>query len=483
MSDERPPASDPDQPVPGPWDPPAFPSYQPGWSQPPAELGYGQQVYDPWGRSDDPFAAPQGAPAYSAQGGMSAGYVEPAPAQAPQAPPLAPQPQAWDRIGASAWGYPAMSEPVPAPGRLGRRRWTGLAALLLVAALLGGLLGGGIVHWTTGDDLTDPDAALPAVAGPGNERPPESVAGIAAKVLQSTVSITVENRDGTGGSGSGVVLRSDGYVVTNNHVVEDGAKGADITVTVNGQEGTEHPAKVVGLDPETDLAVIKVDGLVLKPATLGTSKDLVVGDPVIAIGSPLGLNGTVTTGIISALNRTVDVPGENGRKTTPLLNAIQTDAAINPGNSGGALVDSRGTVVGINSAIATLGGSSSSSQSGSIGVGFAIPVDEARSVAEEIIRTGKATHPAIGVEAGNQTGDDGAKQGARVTRVVAGGPAAAAGLQIGDVITKVGDTKVGTVDELIVALRQSKVGDRVDLTYTRAGQSQTGSVTLQDKAN
>ena len=151
--------------------------------------------------------------------------------------------------------------------------------------------------------------------------------------------------------------------------------------------------------------MLKVDGgAALVPATLGRSADLVVGDPVIAIGSPLGLNGTVTTGIISALNRTVNVPGEDGQRATPLLNAIQTDAAINPGNSGGALVDLSGAVIGINSAIATLGGSSSGDQGGSIGVGFAIPVDEARSVAEEIIRTGRATHPAVGVEAGNQIG-------------------------------------------------------------------------------
>ncbi|MCW2620610.1 MAG: htrA1, partial [Frankiales bacterium] len=351
----------------------------------------------------------------------------------------------------------------------------------VVAALVGGAAGGGIVLALDDDGLTIPGTSLPTAAGPGTDRAPTSVAGIAAQVLQSTVSIRVERSDGSGGSGSGVVLRADGYVLTNNHVVEDGATGATITVTVNGQEGAPLPAEIVGLDPETDLAVIKVKGPALRPATLGTSSDLVVGDPVIAIGSPLGLNGTVTTGIISALNRTVNVPADNGRPATPLLNAIQTDAAINPGNSGGALVDLRGAVIGINSAIATLGGTGTES-SGSIGVGFSIPVDEAKSVAEEIISTGKATHPAIGVEAGNQSTANGGKQGARITRVVAGGPAAAAGLQVGDVVTKVGDTEVGSVDELIVALRESKVGDTVTITYTRDGQDRTAEVLLADKA-
>ncbi len=382
------------------------------------------------------------------------------------------------------YGSPDPVAPVTSPSPR-RRPALVVVGALLAAGLVGGLAGGALVAARDGGGLTDPTATLGTGAPSATtvERAPDSVAGIASRVLRSTVSITVRTAT-SGGSGSGVVLRSDGYVLTNNHVVADAAAGGTITVTVNGSEGRALPARIVGRDPETDLAVLKIDsGGPFVPATLGRSADLVVGDPVVAIGSPLGLNGTVTTGIISALNRTVNVPAEGGGRATPLLNAVQTDAAINPGNSGGALVDIQGAVIGINSAIATLGASGSGDQSGSIGVGFAIPVDEARSVAEEIIRTGKATHPAIGVEAGNQVADDGTKQGARVSRVVGGGPADAAGLQVGDVIARVGDTRVGSVDELILALRQSRVGDRVTLTYQRDGASRTASVVLADKSD
>jgi putative serine protease PepD len=188
----------------------------------------------------------------------------------------------------------------------------------------------------------------------------------------------------------------------------------------------------------------------------------------------------VTTGIVSALNRTVNVPGETGGRT-PLFNAIQTDAAINPGNSGGALVDGKGQVIGINSAIATLGGSSSTGEtSGSIGVGFAIPIDEARSVAEELIRTGKATHPAIGVQALTSTADNGGRAGALVRAAVPNGPAQQAGLRTGDIITAVDGTQVSSVDELIIAIREHKVGQTVELTYYRGGQKSTVRVTLED---
>ena len=471
------------------------PSYaeQPAYSQQPA---YGEQpVHGGYG-------PPSGAPAYSQQGQAQPGWREQvdqqAPGQQPAAPVADPYAQPYgqapfgaapvrDTAGDTPW---ATSWGTPDPGA-GRRRRGGRAGLavaaLLAAGLLGGVTGGVVVAARDrGGSLTDPSATLGAGSSASTtvERAPDSVAGIAGRVLRSTVSISVRSGS-TGGSGSGVVLRSDGYVLTNNHVVAAAATGGTITVTVNGSEGRELPAQIVGRDPETDLAVLKVTGSSsLTPATLGRSADLVVGDPVVAIGSPLGLNGTVTTGIISALNRTVNVPAEGGGRATPLLNAIQTDAAINPGNSGGALVDLEGAVIGINSAIATLGGGSATGdQSGSIGVGFAIPVDEARSVAEEIIRTGKATHPAVGVEAGNEVADDGTKQGARVSRVVAGGPAAVAGLQVGDVISKVGDTRVGSVDELILALRQSRVGDRVTVTYSRSGQERTAPVVLADKGN
>jgi putative serine protease PepD len=297
------------------------------------------------------------------------------------------------------------------------------------------------------------------------------------------VSIAVRGTSARG-TGSGVVIRSDGYILTNNHVVAPAAEGGEITVTFDGTDNRGVPARIVGRDPITDLAVLRIDvDQPLEAAELGQSRSLVVGDPVVAIGSPLGLSGTVTTGIVSALNRTVDVPAEEGSGRNPLFNAIQTDAAINPGNSGGALVNASGQVIGINSAIATLGGGGpfgGEAGGGSIGVGFAIPIDEAASVAEEIIRTGKATHPAIGVSALTVSGED--REGAQVRELTPDGAAAAAGLQTGDLITRVEDTEVRSVDELILAVRENGVGDTVTLTYVRDGQTRTAEVTLQDLA-
>ena len=409
--------------------------------------------------------------------------------------------------GAPAWGYPsdtfataqqgATAQPgnpyaTTHPGgsvapKKGRGK-AGFAGAILATALIAGGVGGVVGSEAGGTgSLLDSSASLGSggTASQAVDRAPTSVAGIAARVLTSVVSISVKSASSSG-TGSGVVLRSDGYIVTNNHVVQAAATGGEITVSFNDASQTDLPARIVGRDPETDLAVIKVDGRTLSPATLGQSRSLVVGDPVLAIGSPLGLAGTVTSGIISALNRTVNVPGENGART-PLFNAVQTDAAINPGNSGGALVDSGGRVIGINSAIATLGGGSSSpfggeTQSGSIGVGFAIPVDEARSVAEELIRTGKATHPAIGVEAATVGEASGSGQrGARISRLVASGSAQKAGLQAGDLITMIEGTTVHSVDELILAIREHKVGDTVTVTYVRGGRTDTAKLTLQDK--
>jgi putative serine protease PepD len=307
------------------------------------------------------------------------------------------------------------------------------------------------------------------------------VAGIAAAVMRSTVSIAVQG-GGARGTGSGVVIRSDGYILTNNHVVASAAGGGQINVTFD-DGATTVPARIVGLDPVTDLAVLRVDtDRELQAATLGRSRDLVVGDPVIAIGSPLGLSGTVTTGIVSALNRTVDVPSQDGQGRNPLFNAIQTDAAINPGNSGGALVNASGEVIGINSAIATLGGGLFGGEGGgSIGVGFAIPIDEARSVAEEIIQTGRATHPAIGVSALTVSGESADRAGARVQELTTGGAAERAGLQPGDLIVELDGDEVTSVDELILAIRKNKVGDTVRVTYVREGQTRSADVTLQDR--
>jgi putative serine protease PepD len=440
-----------------------------------------------WSRPEGPWGAPQepagGQPPY----GSWAEQSEPAPR--PDDPWRSPSSTAVFGSGAQAWGYPTDTLGCPAPKP--QRKSRGLlatAAIVLVTALLAGGLGGYLGARSADDNgLYDPSASLgsPGSSAPANlDRAPESVAGIAARVMQSTVSIAVRGSAGSG-TGSGVVIRSDGYILTNNHVVASAADGGEITVTFD-DGATTLPARIVGLDAVTDLAVLRVDtDKPLEAATLGRSRDLVVGDPVVAIGSPLGLSGTVTTGIVSALNRTVDVPAEDGQGRNPLFNAIQTDAAINPGNSGGALVNARGEVIGINSAIATLGGGGlfGGEGGGSIGVGFAIPIDEASSVAEEIIRTGRATHPAIGVSALTVTGPDADREGARVQQVTPNGAAAAAGLQSGDLIVKVGETEVSSVDELILAVRQNDVGDTVTLTYVRDGQTRTAEVTLQDLRN
>jgi putative serine protease PepD len=457
-------------PPPGPW-----------WSRPdtgtwgaPAET----PATAPYGDTTVLGQQPYGAAPYGATPPATAAWGEPPKTDAPAwgGPPLA---------GAPAWGQPSDTLGGPADGG-GRRARKGLlpmlAGVLAVALLAGGGAGYVGMRLAGGGSLTDPSASLGTGSATSSSlnRAPDSVAGIAARVLQSVVSISVNSPSGSG-TGSGVVLRSDGYVLTNNHVVDAAASGGNVTVSFNGAESVDVPATIVGRDPSTDLAVLKVrTSSKLVPAALGQSRSLVVGDPVIAIGSPLGLAGTVTTGIVSALNRTVNVPGEDGGRT-PLFNAIQTDAAINPGNSGGALVDAKGQVIGINSAIATLGAGSGgfggSTQSGSIGVGFAIPIDEARSVAEELIRTGSATHPAIGVQALTSTGP---RTGAVVRAVVPNGSAQKAGLQAGDIITNVDGTEVHSVDELIIAIRAHKVGDEVTLTYYRSNEKQQVKVTLQD---
>ena len=405
------------------------------------------------------------------------------PDEGPWAPPRAATPPA---AGVEdGWGQPLDTPPRP------RRRGPGSlasAGAVLVTALLAGSAGGYLGYRSaeskdSTSSLTDRAASLGTSSVPAPvDRPAGSVAGIAARVLRSVVNISVTTGT-SGGTGSGVVLRSDGYVLTNNHVVAEAADGGTITVSFNGGDRAEEAASIVGRDPETDLAVIKVRGSrALTPATLGSSGNLVVGDPVIAIGSPLGLAGTVTSGIISALNRTVRVPAENSTgPATPLFNAIQTDAAINPGNSGGALVDGAGRVIGINSAIASLGSTSSDAQTGSIGVGFAIPVDEARSIAEQLIRTGKATHPVIGVSAMTVGADGNGPRGAKLNEVLPGGPAEQAGLQVGDTITVLQGSAVTSVDQLVVLLRNFAVGDHITVTYLRDGRTRTAPLVLQDK--
>ena len=305
------------------------------------------------------------------------------------------------------------------------------------------------------------------------ERPPGSVADIAKRVIPSVVSIEATTKDG-GATGTGFVIESNGYILTNNHVIAGAVSGSG-TIDVTLNNGQKYAAKVIGRDTSYDLAVLKIATTGLTALQFGDSDKVAVGDSVIAIGSPLGLSGTVTLGIISAKDRAVTA-GETGSDNS-FINALQTDAAINPGNSGGPLVDATGAVIGVNSAIATLG-SSFGSQSGSIGLGFAIPINQARKTADQLIKSGKATYPVIGISIDMKFSGDGALISKNDKAILPGGPAAKAGLKSGDIIAKFDGRTVHSAEELIVAIRAKSVGDKIEVTYTRNGVSATATVTL-----
>jgi len=308
------------------------------------------------------------------------------------------------------------------------------------------------------------------------QRAPDSIAGIAARVSPSVVSIDAQTPSG-GDTGSGFFIQSDGTILTNNHVVE-GAVTSGGSITVNLTNGKSYPAKLIGRDSSYDLAVLKIDVTDAPALQLGDSEMIQVGDPVIAIGSPLGLAGTVTSGIISAKNRAVTSGGGTGESS--FINALQTDAAINPGNSGGPLVDINGAVIGVNSAIASLG-ASFSSQSGSIGLGFAIPINQAKKTAEQLIKTGKATYPLMGISVDSAYVGGGARIANVPNAILPGGPAAKAGLKAGDIILEIDGKAVANGDELIVAIRSHNVGDRVTVKFQRGSATQTVSLTLTSK--
>jgi putative serine protease PepD len=401
-------------------------------------------------------------------------------------------------------GGPAGSPPPPRLD-VGRKRSragalaVGALAIAVVSAGVGGAVASVIEHngQLSGlGDGTSLGGAAPSV--PAAHAPVGSVEQVAAKVVPSVVMLETDlGRQSE--EGSGIILSSDGLILTNNHVVATAANpghagpphappegggprdpdsdhaGGKPKTTVTFSDGRTAEFAVVGADPTTDIAVVRVQGVSgLTPISLGSSANLRVGQPVMAVGSPLGLEGTVTTGIVSALNRPVSTTGETGNQNT-VLDAIQTDAAINPGNSGGALVNMSGQLVGVNSAIATLGGESPDAQSGSIGLGFAIPVDQAKRIADELINTGAASHASLGV----QVTSDKATPGAKVVEVVPNGAAAAAGLASGVVVTKVDDRPVNSADALVAAVRSKAPGDKVTLTFKDpSGGSKTVQVTL-----
>jgi putative serine protease PepD len=378
----------------------------------------------------------------------------------------------------AADGADTPPSPPPAPPK--PRRARGWLAALAIGALLGGGAGAAVTTIMTDDEA--PSATAPIRSdlststdenGGSNEvTPMGDVEAVSAAVLPSVVSISVAGPAGQG-TGTGVIISSDGEILTNNHVVEGAGNSGLVQVTFH--DGTTAEAEVVGTDPLTDLAVIKAtDVSGLTPAELGSSADVAVGQQVVAIGSPLGLEGTVTTGIISALDRPV-VAGSAGSGQNSVINALQTDAPINPGNSGGPLVNMAGQVIGINSAIATTG-----SDSGSIGLGFSIPIDQAKPIAEELLENGTATHARLGV--GVSTPQDGTR-GALIASVESGSSAEDAGLQEGDIVTKVDDRIISDGTELVAAARSYRPGDTVTLTFLRNGEEQTAKVTLGSDAD
>jgi len=367
--------------------------------------------------------------------------------------------------------------PVAPRSRSGAGRLT--VGALTIAVLSAGI-GGGVATLVKPEKPSlSSSASGAAPSEPAASLPAGSVEQVAAKVVPSVVKLET-NLGRQSEEGSGIILSTDGLVLTNNHVVAaanggPGAPSGDVQTKVTFANGATTSFKVVGTDPSSDIAVVQAVGATgLTPITLGSSANLRVGQDVVAVGSPLGLEGTVTTGIVSALNRPVAAGGDAQNQNT-VLDAIQTDAAINPGNSGGALVNMNGELVGVNSAIATLGGDSGQSQSGSIGLGFAIPVDQAKRIADELIQSGTASHASLGVQVGN----DAAVDGAKIVDVTGGGAAATAGLPSGVVVTKVDDRVISSADALVAAVRSRAPGDKVTLTYLdSSGKPQTVDVTL-----
>ncbi|MFJ2179863.1 trypsin-like peptidase domain-containing protein [Streptomyces anulatus] len=427
-----------------------------------------------------PPQPPQGAPGHQTQ------HPAPAPAPHPAAQPHAQQHTQW--LQYDPWGAPGqpLTRPGPPegtdPGRRKKRRGGAFMGVLLLTLVASGIGGGVGAYIERNGGLTTVE--LPQADRDNGDRAPESVAGIAASALPSVVTLHVSGT-AESGTGTGFVLDGQGHILTNNHVVAPAGSSGDITVTFSSGETAS--AELVGKDSGYDLAVVKVRGVSgLKPLPLGNSDNVQVGDPVVAIGAPFDLSNTVTSGIISAKQRPITAGGEKGDGSDiSYVDALQTDAPINPGNSGGPLVDTQAHVIGINSAIRAADsarGPEAGGQSGSIGLGFAIPINQGKRVAEELISTGKATHPVIGVTLDMKYTGDGAKVGTKgadgAPAVAKDGPAAKAGIRSGDVITHVKGQRVHSGEELIVKIRAHRPGDELDLKLTRGGEERTVTLTL-----
>ncbi|GGU08556.1 S1C family serine protease [Streptomyces violascens] len=461
---------------PGPWAP--APPVQRPVPTPPGGTSLPQQ---------SAYAAPQApaaqVPAPQAPVQQTPAPQAPAPGASYAAPAAPPVPPASQWVQYDPWAAPG--EPLsrigrPEPKR--RRRGALLVGAVLLALVAGGIGGGVGAYVERNGGITS--VKLPQSGKEPQGRAPDSVAGIAASALPSVVTIHVTGATESG-TGTGFVLDNAGHILTNNHVVQPAGDSGKISVTFSGGESA--PAQVVGRDSGYDLAVVKVDGVSgMKPLPLGNSDNVLVGDPVVAIGAPFDLSNTVTSGIISAKERPITAGGESGDGSdVSYVDALQTDAPINPGNSGGPLVDSKARVIGINSAIRSAGSGStegSGGQAGSIGLGFAIPVNQAKRVAEELINTGKATHPVIGVTLDMKFTGDGARVGDKASdgkpAVAADGPGAKAGIRSQDVITKVDGQRVHSGEELIVKIRAHRPGDQLKLTVQRDGKQQELTLTL-----
>ncbi|WP_405061328.1 trypsin-like peptidase domain-containing protein [Kribbella sp. NBC_01505] len=378
--------------------------------------------------------------------------------------PVPPPPLDWHQQQARAY----------TPGEPPKKPDNRVILIAAIVALVVGLLAGGGAAVTVvaldgnGPIAEQPDVPVGNGPGPDPKFRAGSVSAVASALLPSVVQLRVDGSDNSESTGSGFVIDGSGHILTNNHVVAGAAKGGSIQIiTTNGKSQT---ARLVGTSPAYDLAVVQVVGLKVPAVQFGQSDAAVVGQDVVAIGSPLGLAGTVTSGIISAKNRPVTTG--DGEDQASYMNALQTDAAINPGNSGGPLVDMNARVIGINSAIAAVRGSQEG-QSGNIGLGFAIPIDQARRTAQQLIANGKATYPVIGASI-----DLRFEGGARVSEVSAGSPAARAGLRVGDVVTEINKQLVDTAEGLIVAIRTHQPGESVRLVYERSGRPREATVTL-----
>ncbi|MCO1339166.1 hypothetical protein BJH93_09720 [Kocuria polaris] len=419
------------------------------------------------------------------------------------------------QYGQSGDGHTFYGAPVPAPRSQRRPRRYGAATLvggMLLAAIVGAGSAIGANYFLTSGSNAQVSSQQPGESLVINN--PENVTAVSAAAAKASPSVvTIEaSSSSAGGSGSGIILDDDGHILTNTHVVTLGGETADPNLSVRTADGQVHQAQIVGTDPLSDLAVIKIEAENLTPAELGSSGDLNVGDTAVAIGAPLGLSGTVTDGIISTLNRTISIqssavpeapaegeedggggefnfqfPGQEGRSGNSgsiHVNVIQTDAAINHGNSGGALVNVNGEIIGVNVAIASSGsGATSGEDSGSIGVGFAIPIDYAQRIAADLIADGEASHGLLGVTVQAQPAGTGENTssfsvGAVVREVTEGSPAEKAGLRQGDVITRVDERRIDDSLSLTAVVREYAAGDEATIHYLRDGREATADVTV-----